>query len=74
MKLSNLGSELLVHYHHEGQCGDVQADMVLEKELRVQHQDHQAVGRESEPLVLAWASETLKPTPRDTPLQQSHMS
>ena len=37
----------LVHYHHGGEHGGVQADMVLEKELRVKkepHLDPQATG------------------------------
>ena len=29
----------LVHYHHGGKHGSMQADMVLEKELRVLHLD-----------------------------------
>ena len=45
-----------VHYHAE-KHGSMQADMVLEKELRVLHPDLQAAGSE-----LAWASETSKPT------------
>ena len=36
-----------------GKCGNIQADMVLEKELRVPHLDQQAAGRDSEPLGLA---------------------
>ena len=31
-----------------GKCGSVQADMVLEKELRVLHSDQKAAGRESD--------------------------
>jgi hypothetical protein len=31
----------LVHYHHGGKHGSLQADMVLEKELRVLHLDPQ---------------------------------
>ena len=34
----------LVHYHHGGKHGGTQADMVLEKELRVVHLDLQAAG------------------------------
>jgi hypothetical protein len=36
-------SEVLVHYHHGRKQGSVQADMVLEKELRVLRLDLQAV-------------------------------
>ena len=43
----------LVHYHHGRKHGSVQADMVLEKELRVLHLDRQAAGTKSEPLGLA---------------------
>ena len=43
----------LVHYHHGRKHGSVQADMVLEKELRVLHLDLQAAGTKSEPLGLA---------------------
>ena len=32
----------LVHYHHSRKHGSIQADMVLEKELRVLHLDPQA--------------------------------
>ena len=42
-----------VHFHHGGKHDGMQADMVLEKELRVQHLDRQAVGRGSDPLSLA---------------------
>ena len=31
-----------VHYHHDSKQGGMQADMVLEKELRVLHLDSQA--------------------------------
>jgi hypothetical protein len=34
----------LVHYHHGRKHGSMQADMVLEKELRVLHLDLQAGG------------------------------
>ena len=37
-----------VHYHHGRKHGSMQADMVLEKELRVLHLDPQAAGRESD--------------------------
>lgn len=40
----------------------MQAEIVLEKYLRVLHFGRQAVGRESEPLSLTCASETSKPT------------
>ena len=45
------------------ECG-MQVNIVLEKKLRVLYSDLQAAGRET--LELAWASKTLKPTPRDT--------
>lgn len=47
----------------------MQADLVLERQLRVPHLGRQAAGREREreSLGLAWVSETLKPTPSDTP-------
>jgi hypothetical protein len=35
----------LVHHHDGGKCGSMQADMVLEKKLRVLHLDTQAAGR-----------------------------
>ena len=38
----------LVHHCHGGKPGSVQADMVLEKELRVLHLDGQAPGRETD--------------------------
>ena len=34
-----------VHYHHDGKYGSMQADMVLEKELRVVHLDPKAARR-----------------------------
>jgi hypothetical protein len=37
-----------VHYQHGRKHGSRQADMVLEKRLRVLHLDQQAVGRESD--------------------------
>ena len=43
----------LVHYHHGGKHGSIQADMVLEKELRVLHPDLQTAGRETVTLGLA---------------------
>ena len=42
----------LVHYHHGGKHGSLQADMVLEKELRVLHLDQQAAEGDCVPL---WA-------------------
>jgi hypothetical protein len=36
----------LVHYHHGGKHGGMQADTVLEEQLRVLHLDQQAAGRE----------------------------
>lgn len=44
----------------------MQADLVLEKVLRVLHMDLQAVGIECETLGMASASESSKPTPSDT--------
>jgi hypothetical protein len=38
----------LVHYHHGGEHGCMQADMVQKKELRVLHLDPQAAGRDGE--------------------------
>jgi hypothetical protein len=32
----------LVHYHHGRKNGNIQADMLMEKELRVLHPDQQA--------------------------------
>lgn len=46
----------------------MQANLVLEKELRVPHLDPQAAAvREWDPVGLAWASETSKPAPSPTP-------
>ena len=42
-----------VHYQHGRKHGSVQADMVLEKELRVLHLDQQTTERDSKPLGLA---------------------
>ena len=39
----------LVYYHHGGKHGSMQADMVLEKELRVLHLDPQATEGDSVP-------------------------
>ena len=36
----------VVHYHHGGRHGGVQAHMMLEKELRVVHLDTEATGSE----------------------------
>jgi hypothetical protein len=59
-----------VHYQHLWKHDDTQVDLVLEKELRVQHLDLQAVRRESQ----AWASETSKCIPSDTlPLKRPHL-
>ena len=38
----------LVHYHHGRKHGGMQADMVLEEELRALHLDQQAAGRDFE--------------------------
>ena len=35
----------LVHYHHDRKHGNMQADMLVEKEGRVLHLDWQAAGR-----------------------------
>jgi hypothetical protein len=35
-----------VHHHHGGKHGSVQADMVLEKELRVLHLERRLPGRD----------------------------
>ena len=62
----------LVHYHHGGKHGSMQADMVLEKELRVLHIDLQAIG-EAVTLGLARACETSKLASTVTHfLQQGH--
>ena len=52
----------LVHYQGR-KHGSVQADTVLEEELRGLHPDLRQV---AESLSLAWAFETSKPTPGDT--------
>ena len=49
-----------VYYHHGGKHGSMQADMVLEKELRVLHLDPQAAGRVTQGLTQAF--EITKPT------------
>jgi hypothetical protein len=36
----------LVHYHHEEKHGDMQADMMPEKKLRVLHLDLQEAGKD----------------------------
>jgi hypothetical protein len=38
----------LVHYHHGGNHGGMQTDIMLEKELRVLHLDQQTAGREND--------------------------
>jgi hypothetical protein len=38
-----------VHYHHSRKHGSMQADMVLEKELRVLHLDRKAARRDWHP-------------------------
>jgi hypothetical protein len=43
----------LDHYHHGGKHGGLQAEVDLEKELRVLHLDPQASGRDNELLGLA---------------------
>jgi len=43
---SGLQFRCLVHYHHGRKQGSVQADVVLEKEMRVLHQDQQTAGKE----------------------------
>ena len=43
----------LVHDHHGRKHGSMQADMVPEREPRVQHLDPQAAGRDRETLSLA---------------------
>ena len=50
----------LVHYHHGGKHGSIQADMVLEKELRVLHLDPVATRRLSSTLGKAKALGVLK--------------
>jgi hypothetical protein len=56
-----------VSYHYGGKHGSGQADMVLQKELRVPHLDLRASGRENE-THWAWlrVSETSKPSLSDT--------
>jgi hypothetical protein len=53
----------LVHYHG-GKHGDIQADVELDKELRVLYLDSQATGRDTEALGSVYASETSKPCPQ----------
>ena len=43
----------LIHYHCGGKHGAMQADVVLEKEMRVLHLDLQAAGRQQDILGLA---------------------
>ena len=56
---------VLVHCHYIRKHGSIQADMLLEKELRILHLDPQAAGRERH---WAWLGlqKTSKPTPSDT--------
>jgi hypothetical protein len=54
----------LFHCHHGKKCSSTQADMVLER-CWVLHLNWQSAGGESEPLDLAWASDTSKPTTSD---------
>ena len=51
----NIGLQFrgLVHCHHGGKHVGMQADMVLEKELRVLHPDQKTAGRVSDTLGLA---------------------
>jgi hypothetical protein len=42
------------------------ADMVLENKLQVLHPALRAAGRERETPIMAWAFETLKPSPNNT--------
>jgi len=44
--LAGSGFKGLVHYHQGWKNGGTQADMVLEKELRVLHPDRQAAEKE----------------------------
>jgi hypothetical protein len=67
----------LVHYHHGGKHGFVQADMVLEKELRVLHLDLQEAEGECVPHWRSLSIGDLKahPTPTVTQfLQEGHTS
>jgi hypothetical protein len=50
----------LFHYHDGGKHGDMQADMVLVRELKVRHLDHQTAGRKIATLSLAWVFKTPK--------------
>ena len=55
----------LVHCYHGEKHGNMQADMVLKKELRVVQFDPQATGSElCTPRNVIWTMETLKPTPQ----------
>jgi hypothetical protein len=54
----------LIHYYHGGMHGSMQADMVLEKELRVLHPHRQQAERHT--LDLTRTLETSKPAPGDT--------
>ena len=46
------GFKRLIHYHHGGEHGSTQADMVLEEKLGVLHLDLQAAEKERDILVL----------------------
>ena len=45
----------LVHYHYDRKHGSIQADMVLEKELRFLHLDPTAASRETDSSTLGRA-------------------
>jgi hypothetical protein len=55
-----VGVDLPVHYQHVRKYGSTQADMVLEKRIRVLYLDWQAVGRERKSEPFAYF-ELLKP-------------
>jgi hypothetical protein len=63
----------LVHYHHCVKHISTQADMVLEKELRVLHLALQAAG-ETATLSMAWASETSKLAPLITSFNKATLT
>lgn len=52
-----------VVYHHGGKHGDMHAAMMLGQWLRVLHLEKQDAREKSEPLGLAWVSDTSKPKP-----------
>jgi hypothetical protein len=69
----------LHHCHHGRDHSSMQVDMLLENEFKVLHLDLQTTERKREPLSLALASETSKPSdtlPLTKPhqLQQGHIS